>query len=140
MVGVDGTADSLHALDEVARNADDTGAALIVLFVRHESALAHTVSNAAIKSALDEVEKKVHDQAVAILGPRRAHWRFDVAEGDPAAELIASATEHRATTIVVGGKGHGLVGGIVTGSVAQKLVRNSPVSVAVIRRTAEAPR
>jgi nucleotide-binding universal stress UspA family protein len=60
-------------------------------------------------------------------------WRFDVALGDPATELIAAAHDHGATAIVVGGRSHGVVGGLVLGSVAQKLVRHSPVSVLVVR-------
>ena len=53
--------------------------------------------------------------------------------GDPATELIAAAREHQAGAIVVGGRSHGVVGGLVVGSVAQKLVRHSPVSVLVVR-------
>jgi nucleotide-binding universal stress UspA family protein len=53
--------------------------------------------------------------------------------GDPATELVAAARAHHAKTIVVGGRNHGVVGGLVVGSVAQKLVRHSPVSVLVVR-------
>jgi len=60
-------------------------------------------------------------------------WRFEVTSGDPATELIAAAQHHRATTIVAGGRTHGVVGGLVMGSVAQKLVRHSLVSVMVVR-------
>src|ERR1700738_1574257 len=53
--------------------------------------------------------------------------------GVPAAELIGAAQKNQATTIVVGGRSHGVVGGLVLGSVAQKLVRHSPISVLVVR-------
>jgi nucleotide-binding universal stress UspA family protein len=35
--------------------------------------------------------------------------------------------------IVVGGRGHSLLGGLVLGSIAQRLLRCSPISVLVIR-------
>jgi nucleotide-binding universal stress UspA family protein len=38
-----------------------------------------------------------------------------------------------AELIVVGGRGHSFLGGLVLGSIAQKLVRSSPVSVLVVR-------
>jgi nucleotide-binding universal stress UspA family protein len=37
---------------------------------------------------------------------------------------------------VVGGRGHNLLGGLLLGSVAQKLVRWSPISVLVVRHPA----
>jgi nucleotide-binding universal stress UspA family protein len=46
---------------------------------------------------------------------------------------MEAARRAQATTIVVGGRTHGVVGGLVVGSVAQKLVRHSPVSVLVVR-------
>jgi nucleotide-binding universal stress UspA family protein len=46
------------------------------------------------------------------------------------------AKRRAASLIVVGGRGHSLVGGLVLGSVAQKLVRSSPVSVLVVRHPA----
>ena len=39
-----------------------------------------------------------------------------------------------ASLIVVGGRSHSLLGGLIVGSVAQKLLRSSPISVLVVRR------
>jgi nucleotide-binding universal stress UspA family protein len=52
---------------------------------------------------------------------------------NPTMELDAAARRHKATTIVVGGRTHGLIGGVVVGSVAQKLIRHSLVPVLVVR-------
>jgi nucleotide-binding universal stress UspA family protein len=73
------------------------------------------------------------ERAADVLAGRKVRWRFEVAFGDPATELIGAARRQRANTIVVGGRTHGVVGGLVMGSVAQKLVRHSPVSVLVVR-------
>ncbi len=84
-------------------------------------------------TTLDELQAITRTQVAGVMAGRRGGWRFDVTSGDPGAELIKAAIEHRAGAIVVGGRNHGVVGGLVVGSVAQKLVRKSPVSVLVVR-------
>jgi len=138
VVGVDGTADSLAALSMAAELAAESSGGLVVVHVRHESGVvaanaALTGAELALNDALAEVERMSRERAADVLAGRRVQWRFEVASGDPATELIAAARHHRATTIVVGGRTHGVVGGLVMGSVAQKLVRHSPVSVMVVR-------
>jgi nucleotide-binding universal stress UspA family protein len=138
VVGVDGTADSLEALRAVADMAEESGASLVVVYVRHESplvaeSLGRGGAEALTLEALDEEQKSSQDRAAAALAGRELDWRFEVASGDPATELIATARRHRASTITVGGRSHGLIGGLVLGSVAQKLVRHSPVSTLVVR-------
>jgi nucleotide-binding universal stress UspA family protein len=138
VVGVDGTADSLAALGSAAELAEESGAALIVVHVRHEGAVASAGSVAAhtevaMIEALDEVERASRERVADVLAGRTVPWRFEVVSGDPATELIAVALDQEATTIIVGGRNHGVVGGLVAGSVAQKLVRRSPVSVLVVR-------
>jgi nucleotide-binding universal stress UspA family protein len=137
VVGVDTTADSLAALAVAATMAEDSGAELDVVHVRHESGLTSVSVEAgavgALSDALDEIEKQSRQRAADVLAGRKVHWHFEVAFGDPATELIAAARTHHAATIIVGGRSHGVVGGLVVGSVAQKLVRQSPISVLVVR-------
>jgi nucleotide-binding universal stress UspA family protein len=138
VVGVDGTADSLAALSWAAELAQESGAGLVVVHVRHDSGAVSAFSAAAgaegeMTDAIDEVERISRERVSDLLAGRRVDWRFDVASGDPATELILAARHSQATTIVVGGRNHGVVGGLVVGSVAQKLVRHSPVSVLVVR-------
>jgi nucleotide-binding universal stress UspA family protein len=138
VVGVDGTDDSLAALAAAAELGEESGAALVVVHVRHESwvvsaAVMEPGAQPAMKDTLDALEKATRERAAAVLARRNVRWRFDVALGDPSTELIAAAHDHDANAIVVGGRSHGVVGGLVLGSVAQKLVRHSPVSVLVVR-------
>ena len=137
VVGVDGTGDSLAALSSAADMAEESGASLLVVHVRHESGITagslDAAAEAAMSGALDQVEKMSRERASDVLAGRKVRSRFEVASGDPATELIAAAREHGANTIVVGGRSHGVIGGLVIGSVAQKLVRHSPVSVLVVR-------
>jgi len=138
VVGVDGSAESLDALEVAAGLAQQTGAPLLVLHVRHEGSLAAAGEIAAsvdvaIVEALDEAAAAARTQVFQRLAGTGLDWRFDTAEGDPADELVRHAVEHQAATIVVGGRAHGLIGGVILGSVAQKLVRASPISVLVVR-------
>jgi nucleotide-binding universal stress UspA family protein len=138
VVGVDGTDDSLAALAGAADLGEESGASLVVVHVRHESWMASTAdiqpgAHVAMNATLDAVETLTRERTAKVLGRRSLHWRFDVALGDPATELIAAAHEHQATAIVVGGRSHSVIGGLVVGSVAQKLVRHAPVSVVVVR-------
>lgn len=138
VVGVDGTADSLAALGTAAELAGESGAELVVVHVRHENGIvaansALTGAGVALDEALDEVERMSRERAADVLAERSVPWRFEEAFGDPACQLIAVAGRERATTIVVGGRTHGVVGGLVVGSVSQKLIRHSPVSVLVVR-------
>jgi nucleotide-binding universal stress UspA family protein len=136
VVGVDTTADSLRALSAAADLAQDHAAPLLAIHVRAEPSLAWVASGAgeavAIETA-DELEAIARTQVADVMTGRRVDWRFEVTSGDPGTELIKAAIEHRAGAIVVGGRHHGVVGGLVLGSVAQKLVRKSPVSVLVVR-------
>jgi len=139
VVGVDGTADSLAALSWAATMAEDSGAALVVVHVRHLSGVASAVggveaeAEVAMTEALDEVEQTSRQRVADVLAGRKVQWSFDVVLGDPATELVSVARQHQAATVVVGGRTHGVVGGLVVGSVAQKLVRHSPTSVVVVR-------
>jgi nucleotide-binding universal stress UspA family protein len=137
VVGVDGSADSLDALGSAAELARESGARLVVIHVRHESGVASLGSvaggTAAMSEALDQLEEQTRERVSDALAGRDVGWQFDVAPGDPAHALIAAAQDQHATAIVVGGRHHGVVGGLIVGSVAQKLVRHSPVSVLVVR-------
>lgn len=137
VVGVDGTAASLAGLSSAAELAEESGASLVVLHVRHDGGFAaaslEAGAEAAMSEARDQAENASREGAWQVLAGRAVHWRFDVALGAPAKELIAAARDHHANAIVVGGRNHGIIGGLVVGSVAQKLVRHSPVSVLVVR-------
>src|SRR5467141_1307784 len=101
VVGVDGTDDSLAALAAAAELGEESGAALVVVHVRHASWMASAAvmepgAQPALKDTLDAVEKTTRERAAALLAGRSVRWQFDVALGDPATELIAAAHDHGA--------------------------------------------
>lgn len=83
----------------------------------------------------------VHDAAIAELVPlvgeaERAEvgsLHEHVALGDPAGEIVSLAGELGADLIVVGNHGGDAMQRLLTGSVAQKVVRDAPCAVVVVK-------
>jgi nucleotide-binding universal stress UspA family protein len=139
VAGVDGSADSFAALAAAAELAEQTGARLSVVFV-HDPGVAVAFAIAyegtaepIIQQTVAELEATSREHTFDLLADRALEWTFDVVAGEAAHELIATAAAEGASLIVVGGRGHSLLGGLILGSVAQKLVRSSPISVLVVR-------
>ena len=86
-----------------------------------------------IERSIAELEVTSRERTFDLLANRPLEWTFEVVAGEAVHELIDVATRSAAALIVVGGRGHTLLGGLVLGSVAQKLVRSSPTSVLVVR-------
>jgi nucleotide-binding universal stress UspA family protein len=86
----------------------------------------------AVHESLTADEVLAEAQSVAILGPAGVPWGFEVRVGEPAAELMAAATEADADTIVIAGRRHGAIGGLATGSVGLQLLGRWPGSLLVI--------
>ena len=139
VVGVDGSDSSFAALVTAADLADQTGSQLSVVFVHDPGvagALAGTFDGSAevyIEQTVEDLEAASRERAFDLLADRNLEWTFDVAFGEPAHELVNVAVKREAAMIIVGGRGHSLLGGLVLGSIAQRLVRSSPISVLVVR-------
>jgi nucleotide-binding universal stress UspA family protein len=68
-------------------------------------------------------------QAEVIDVPLRREYRT----GDPAAEIVAGAREHKADPIVMGSRGLGRIGGLVLGSVSEKVLHGAHGPVLIVR-------
>ena len=142
VVGVDGSLSSFVALTAAADLAGQTSSQLAVVFVHDPGtagALAATYDGGAeryIEQSIAELETTSRERTFDLLADRSLEWTFDVVGGEAVHALIDVARKRGASLIVVGGRGHSVVGGLVLGSVAQKLVRSSPISVLVVRHPA----
>jgi nucleotide-binding universal stress UspA family protein len=141
VIGVDGSDASFDALEAAAELAQQAGAQLLVVFVRDPGlagavAAVHPRGEAVIFQSEGEAEAAVRDRTFDALRGTRVDWTFVVATGDAAHELLALANRRDASLIVVGGRRHSTIGGVVLGSVAQKLLHTSPISVLVVRHPA----
>ena len=140
VVGVDGSNNGFAALAAAADLAEQTGSELSVVFVHDPgtaTAFAAGYDGGAelrIEQSIAELEVASRERTFDLLANRPVKWTFDIVAGEAVHELIDVAKSRAATLIVVGGRGHSLIGGLVLGSVAQKLVRSSPISVLVVRQ------
>jgi nucleotide-binding universal stress UspA family protein len=141
VVGVDGSETSLEALAAAADLAEQSGSPLSVVFVRDPGfagavATYEPAAESAVEQTVAELEGTARGRTFDVLRDRHVAWTFDVATGDVAHELMNVAQRRHAPLIIVGGHRHSTIGGVVLGSVAQKLVRSAPISVLVIRNPA----
>jgi nucleotide-binding universal stress UspA family protein len=69
---------------------------------------------------------------------REVPLQYLITEGDPVTEIDRVARERRCDLIVVGTYGHGAVRRVLMGSTAERLVRQSPCPVLVVKLPASA--
>jgi nucleotide-binding universal stress UspA family protein len=128
VIGVDGSETSLDALAAGADLAQQTGSKLSVVFVR-DPRLAGSGGASTSGQTAPELDVVVRERTREALRDEPIHWTFDTATGDVAHELENVARRRDAALIVVGGH-HRSAAGVA--SVAERLVRDLPVSVLVV--------
>jgi nucleotide-binding universal stress UspA family protein len=136
VVAVDGSPASRQGLEQVSGLAPASGAAVTVVFVRHLPAAALMASGMAdqlVLESLDELESKVRQEAVRLLGGTGVEWEFVVREGSPGEEVVKVVEEAGADLVVVGSNRHSSLHNLLLGSTAAHLTAHSPVPVLVMR-------
>lgn len=88
----------------------------------------------AAQPALDQAIRSTAESTTNALVRRWSDVRVRIADGPPAAAIIAAAKRARADVIVTGWRGHGAVQRLLAGSVSRNVVRAAPCSVLVVRR------
>jgi nucleotide-binding universal stress UspA family protein len=136
---MDGSRDAIAGLERGTAMAEATKVPVIVVHVRHPSALVEmsAAGVAQTPEMLDELERDALRKTEGVLADARVSWSFEVREGEPADELIAAARDHDARAIIVGSRGHNAVASALLGSVSSALVHRAPQSVLVVRPALE---
>ncbi|MFF9088371.1 universal stress protein [Streptomyces sp. NPDC014991] len=132
--GVDGTEESLAALDWAAREAVRRGLPLRVV---HAWRYAETLAAADRDTQHDWVSQGVSEavRAVSARHPRLT-VTVDVVESGAAEALAGAAAD--AEMLVLGSRGHGPVVGFLLGSVGQQVIAEAARPVVLVRATDEA--
>ena len=136
VVGVDGSEESLAALEFACRRADFTKESVVALHawnaghvdVDRRGQLPNSVGD---RAQIAEVELA---ECVAVLHERHPSVvleRETIAV--PAAEALTGASA-TASLVVTGSRGHGVVAGVLLGSVSHRLLRRARCPVAVVRQ------
>jgi nucleotide-binding universal stress UspA family protein len=132
VVGVDGSAPSLKALEWAAHQAQLTGSRLEALATwEWPSSYGWAIPipsdfnpAAEAKDVLDRVLKAIHD------GHPDLEIRTHISEGRPAPTLVEASRE--ADLLVVGSKGHGEFAGMLLGSVSEHCVHHAHCPIVVV--------
>jgi nucleotide-binding universal stress UspA family protein len=137
VAGVDGSAESIAALNWASRYAEATGATVRAVLAWHYPTAVGTAPVGVTPAAVrEETERVMHAQladAVAKVysDPAAAAVEARLHYGHPAEALI-DESKH-ADLLVVGSRGHGAFTGMLTGSVSVHCVNHAECPVVVVR-------
>ncbi|MCI3273811.1 universal stress protein [Streptomyces cylindrosporus] len=129
--GVDGTEESIAALDWAAREAVRRGLALRVVqawrFQPYEAIDAADLDTQAgwVRDAVSEAARAVSSRHSGL------EVTTDVLEGESAEQLVGAAAD--AEMLVIGARGHGPVVGFLLGSVGQQVIAETTRPVVLVR-------
>ncbi len=91
------------------------------------------LSSTAIREYYRDEARKVLDPIDKFLKRHKLNFRIATVVGAPTKELLAAATREKAHLIVMGTHGHGVLGRVVLGSVAQRVVQDSDIPVLLVK-------
>jgi hypothetical protein len=147
VVGFDGSASALRALDAASRLLNDRPGGMEIVYVAHLSALAASAdvggrASAEVRQSFDDASRELSEEVrahlqVSHLRGAAQHWHFQRRDGAVADQLIAAADDlsrrhgpDASVAIVVGQSEHGYHH--VLGSVPRALERHNHYPVIVI--------
>jgi nucleotide-binding universal stress UspA family protein len=142
-VGTDGSAHGDEALHLAAALPLPAGAATTLIHVLRPQNTALellTIGREQLYHRLRKAEREERVKAEALLeaGRKLLERRGQRVEpvlrtGDPASEILAVMVERKADLVIVGARGASLIEGLLTGSVADRLLANAECSVLLAR-------
>ena len=140
LVATDGSPHALGAAKLTARFVRELREADVVLVnVGHipnialGSAGVGIVNLGALEEALQQAGRTVLEKTAEALAGVDARVRRIYRQGDPAGEIINAAEEHNADLIIMGSRGLGQVGGLILGSVSERVLHGAYGPVLIVR-------
>lgn len=98
------------------------------------------IDTAQVYEALQQVQQEERERGEALVSAAAERLRgtgrevaVEVRVGDPASQILAAAAERNADLIVAGARGHSGIAGLLTGSVADRLIKTARCSVLISR-------
>ena len=140
LLPTDGSAGMDRVIEEAVGLAERHDATLHALYVVNTASL----SNLPLEASMDAVSDSLREEGrtalaeVERLVDDRVPLESATVEGSPAREIVDDATETGVDLIVMGTHGRSGVDRLLLGSVAERVVRRSPVPVLTVRVTRSA--
>jgi nucleotide-binding universal stress UspA family protein len=138
VVGYDGSAPAIRALNAAVNLLQGRAGSIEVVYVAHMPSMAALSAGAVseLETGFEDIEQELRSMVREQLRGREERWGFERREGPIAEELLAAAKEtgaaHPDATVVVVVGSSSLVTHRVVGSVAVGLARHSPVPLIVV--------
>lgn len=143
VVATDGSKYATRAVDTAAELAAKTGAQLSIIAVAPspDVLVEELEPYARAEGIANDLPRLLANIEPAFLDPAReravargvAALATQTLAGDPAASIIEFARDHATDLVVVGSRGRGRLGGLLLGSVSQKIAAHAPCSVLIVR-------
>lgn len=137
LLAADGSRFTKKALAFLVANDLIGGADSAVLALNVQPVLPPNVSNRLGKAVVQEYcaseAEKVLQPIARFLTRHNTTFRTAWTQGPADEEIVKAARKNKCHLIVMGTHGHGLLGRIVLGSVAQRVVSDSPVPVLLVK-------
>jgi nucleotide-binding universal stress UspA family protein len=138
IVGYDGSAPSVRALDTAVRLLHDRDGSISVVYVAHLTSVEMMSADAIaeMEVSFDELGQELRAQASEQFAGQEERWRFEQRQGLIAQQLIAAATQHPdagpgdTVAILVGSSSQAVHR--MVGSVAVSLARHAPVALMIV--------
>jgi nucleotide-binding universal stress UspA family protein len=138
IVGYDGSAPAVRALDAAVSLLRDRDGSIDVVYVAHLNSLEMMSGDAIgeMEASFEEIAGDLHAQADQQLTGREERWQFEQRQGVITEELVAAAKQvldahpGEAAAIVVGSSSQ--AAHRILGSVAVGLARHSPVPLVIV--------
>ncbi len=124
---------SKKALDVAIELARTVGAEITILHTCEIPARAYAITPVDLLSRLTDAARKELDDLVATLRQRCPSCDSVLKVGVPWEEILGAVAETGADLVVMGTHGHRGIAHTLLGSVAEKIVRMSPVPVLTVR-------
>jgi nucleotide-binding universal stress UspA family protein len=136
VTGVDGSANSLRALEQALQLGKQFSSELVLVYVVHIPVTSYSydvLGSLSIFNKLEEDGKQTLAKCAEMASQAGVSARTVLLSGDPAQGVLDTATKEEADLLVVGSRGTGTLERLLIGSVSEKVVRFSKCPVLVVK-------
>jgi nucleotide-binding universal stress UspA family protein len=133
VLALDGSPHAAEALKFTAALPLPVGAKVRALSVVPTTSMLSIETPRALVEKARTAAHALAESACEQLKAARKLATFEVKEGDPATEILASAEAQGADLIIAGARGHSFIEGLLVGSVADRLLKKATCSVLIVR-------
>lgn len=135
LVPYDGSVPAQNALEHAVSNRGDEEIILLRVVEAADGSIeaGFDLLRQGLKERREEHKAELSEEIKHLIDTERVEFRIETAIGTPSREIVSFAEENDVSQIVIGSHGRSGASRILLGSVAERVVRRSPVTVTVVR-------